>query len=94
MPKDIELKKNIPFILTKPAYEILLMGWVEARTSIGAGFKMQTAVESFLKYYNIPEEFWDIHCATAFVYNNCDRFKDLNFKETIKKIDQWKQIQK
>lgn len=75
MPPDIGLRRNLPFLMTRPVYEIMLISWVASRTAIGAQFKIKTAVEEFMNYYNIQEDEWGLKSAIAFVYDkeNCDK---------------------
>jgi len=72
MPKNLPLKEHLPFIMSRPMYEILLMGWISRHVSLGTSMTVLRAIEDFMEFYQIPPEYWDRDTAAQFYYKNND----------------------
>lgn len=73
-------------------YEMLLVGWVTSRISLGAQMRVNTAVASFLDFYKIPPEWWDVDTAAQFFYKAVGINETANFNNITKTEKEWQQI--
>lgn len=93
MPKQIELTRNLPAMMTRTCYETMLLSWVASRMHLSPSFKVPTAVKDFLNYYKIPIEFWEPRIAINFVYTHMDEINGMKFNELIKQISDYENRQ-
>jgi hypothetical protein len=86
MPKRIKLQQNIPALMSRNVYEIMLISWVQSRKALNNNFSLTTSVRDFLKFYCIPSEYWDFHTAEQFAYNSLGDDFEMKFEMLTKKI--------
>ena len=90
MPKDIGLKKNLPEIMSRPVYEIMLNAWVESRLVLSPAFSIQASIQSFFDYFGITQDDWDINTAMQSFYNHNNDCASMKKNNLNKNIEKWK----
>ena len=93
MPKNIDLKKNIPALFCRNEYEKMLIVWVQGALNMFPNYQVTYAVRDFLKFYQIPEEYWSLHTATQFAYQTLGEGNDMKFDILIQKIAEYEKRQ-
>ena len=73
--------------MCRSVYEMQIISWVASRQVLNPNFKITSAVKDFLRYYNIPDDFWSEKTAISFVYKTLGEERDMIFENLLKKIN-------